>query len=92
MKEVILVVFFLIVWTISYLVAKKPGKVSFYSHTELSKRLLESQQELDDNFIIESSTGDIKESRECKKLFKYLNHRRKKVNKLVKIIDKLHGY
>ena len=91
MKEFILLAFFAIVWTIVYFAVKKPFKINFCLHADLSKRLLEYQREFDDNFLIESSPEDIKESRECKKLFKYLNHRRKKVYKLVKIIDKLYN-
>lgn len=92
MKEFALIALFIIIWAVGYIVVKKPFKNNFYSHAELSKHLLDSQRELDYNFLIESSPEDIKESRDCKKLFKYLNRRRKKVSRLVKIIDKLYEY
>ena len=55
---------------------------------EILKKLLEQQESLEDALRMESTPEEIEETKDGKKLLKWLRHRRHVTNRIVKIMSK----
>jgi hypothetical protein len=56
---------------------------------EVLKRLLASQDALEDVLRMESTPEEVKETKEGKKLLKWLRRRRRVTNRLAKVLKKI---
>lgn len=56
---------------------------------EVLKKLLEYQDSLEDALRLESTPEEVKETKDGKKLLKWLRHRRYTVNRIVKVLSKI---
>jgi len=56
---------------------------------EILKKLLEQQNSLEDALRLESIPEEVKETKEGKRLLSYLRRRRRRVNRIAKILNKI---